>query len=291
MPVLFSTRLKNFNSVDLKRESHVLFDKAPALKDVIIPTSCPKLKNVSCFTDNFNRADSPFLGPAWKEWNLSPDTNHEVYSINTSNLRSFRACGPGNTNPLGPVGAQYLPFPDTTTDQSSRLIYQGFEILDTTFGPTMVGHGGVAVRMQQVGVGSKWEVNSRCYLLRYSEHRSTVAPFDVLFCRLALLQDGPGNDFLGIVPNPIAIPVLSIGDELKITAGNYTFTFGGVKFPKICLRGYINDVLKIQTNVPLGVPTPLMFTGGAGIGNDSYLSACGLALKWDNWQGCIMEPV
>jgi hypothetical protein len=299
MPVRFSTPFKNLGSADLKRESRVRFDKVVPPPGKPLPTSCPDLQTVFCLADNWNRPNNVFLGANWNPYHGLIDfpipgaQNYWVWSINGGLLRTVRTggingpCLPPPSNQAYPLLASYKPFAASTVDQSSRLIYAGSAVLpDNTLAgnPNNIATGGPTVRMQQVGAGDEYPANVVAYLFEYREKRGFVFPFPIVSAEVRLRQIG------AIVANfnTLVIPPLTIGDELKITAANFVVGVPPFDQLQVCIKGYVNDVLKLQKTV--AGPNAL-FAGRPGFSTHDFLSVCGYALDFDDWQGCEMEPV
>lgn len=291
MPVRMHSPLKNLRSVDLGRDGMVQFDKV--IVPGGIPSTCRDLNCTVTYTDNFNRPDAPGLGVNWDEWFTTTFVNAQEMEIVANQLRLEGKDFPFPGAPSVSLGA-YKTFPVGTTDQVSKMIFGGISVTGIphfSLANYVVAAGGPAVRIRQVGIGNGMDTNADFYCLYYQEQHLPVAPFARTSGGAISLwvhrTTGLNN------PASFVYPVgqfLEPGDELKLTAMNFNLG-GNPAAPRICLKGYVNDVLKINVTVIANGALGLI-TGRAGIADGpTATGVTGFSSDWDNWEGCEAVPV
>jgi hypothetical protein len=246
-------------------------------------TVCTDLDPQVCYSDDFNRANNLNLGANWEQF-LDPFGSTNQFSIVGNQLRTY------NDNTAVPEcrGGWWTAFPLLATHQSSRLIFKSNAQVTPPTGPLpgqiTINGGGPCVRMNEVSAARIWDNGIICYQLRYQEQRSRISPFPLLQAELWLDWQGAA----GLVNLDVEIiPQLSAGDEVKVTAMNYTDPLAGAS---VCLKGYVNDVL-ILSKVITSLQATYIETGRAGIGCSVEGGYPWYAIDWDDWQGCTMDIV
>ena len=251
-----------------------------------LPTSCPNLQQVTCYSDNFNRANTISLGSPWIEYSTDQGSqNANVLNIASNQISILRNPSQGAPSNTGqPVGAIYGSFLDTLVDQSSSLIFKGINPVDPSqeVGPNVTVYIGVGARLKQRLTGTIWETNTNGYLFEYGHTFSKTSPYapisgDSALVSLYRIENG-GHAIL----NQINMPAIAEGTEIRITVAN----FNPGDFTRACIKCYFDNTLIFNKtdNSPY-------LTGRPGIGTINYLSGAGFAILGEDWQGCEMEAI
>lgn len=298
------------------------------LDSVPLPTSCPLpaalIPTGTLYTFDFNLPDdssaTPF-GATWEYYHGYP--NPPVTPQNNAWLQiQGNQASVNVVNPFRPpivggidyedraVRAHYLPFPQNTKDQYSKITYRG------TVAPAGVigGANGYSVNMETyvrvqhfttVPDGFFFESlfppqlsNFIGYAARYIEQFNADGSFNhaqIVFGRLDINGSLTLSGIFNVVNAPFPFPRLTSGDTLQINAAN-SFQFGS---EVVCLYVFVNGVqvahgtdgaLPILPNIQFGK----ILTGGVGAGNSGtlydVLSAGWAQMNFDDFEASATLP-
>lgn len=300
---------------DVDYEKTVPVDEAPPL-----PTSCPTLAQMTpvfnSWSDDFNRPDSANFGPNWTSW-IDPCTganNNQWAGIQLNQCRMVilpqqntgsGGCGTADDTSINPHFSYFNAIPFTVKDQIVQATFKSTVYHACTFDPGSVSDAqfGIAVRVLvnpnavNTFVSNPGLTNQNGiigYIGYYSERYNAAGVFVSATVRITRYDQAGAS-----VLNAVNVSRFVAGDVLKLTAAN--FLSGGVE--GVCLRLYVNDVLRTQANDftnPTGTPGQQpwatngthgkILTGSMGICCDKQSNVQFSECFFDDWQAFQTGP-
>ncbi|MDD5199251.1 MAG: Ig domain-containing protein [Terrimicrobiaceae bacterium] len=270
-----------------------------------LSATCPEtLVEVECFDDSMQgRADSSDIGAAWTQWGgvIDPGgSNYNAFSIFDNVLISERQPPAQATadHQAYPRVAAYTALDPAAPGCSSEMTFDHSEVAvsHSTHAGELSTMAGVALRIQQVGVGTSAIANASFYALSYIETKHDVGGNEWLASEVLLDRNEAGG-YLFRLAFTGQIAQFQGGEKLKLTAMNYMPTSGPYAGTTVvCLKGYIDwglgdgwtEIFDYEDPEAAGAAHGALLTGRAGIAiTDLTITGdYGYTMFWYDWHGC-----